>query len=300
MGGTSLIEVENLTKVYGDFKALDGLSLTIEENEVFGYLGPNGAGKTTTIGLMMGMLQPTSGSIRIAGIDVEKNPLEIKKICGYLPENVGFYNNMTAKQNLLYFSEFYRFPREEAIKTIDALLELVGIADAANKKVGEFSKGMKQRLGLAQALLNDPEIVFLDEPTSGLDPQGAADFRKIIRDLKKEGKTIFFSSHILSEVKEVCETVGIINRGRLIAKGRIKEFNQTVTIVVETEPPINTSILEPFGKVKVRDSQAIVEVQKDCRLEISKTLIEEGYLIKELHLVEPSLEEIYLKLVEEE
>lgn len=295
-----MIEVENLTKVYGDFKALDGLSLTIEENEVFGYLGPNGAGKTTTIGLMMGMLQPTSGSIRIAGIDVEKNPLEIKKICGYLPENVGFYNNMTAKQNLLYFSEFYRFPREEAIKTIDALLELVGIADAANKKVGEFSKGMKQRLGLAQALLNDPEIVFLDEPTSGLDPQGAADFRKIIRDLKKEGKTIFFSSHILSEVKEVCETVGIINRGRLIAKGRIKEFNQTVTIVVETEPPINTSILEPFGKVKVRDSQAIVEVQKDCRLEISKTLIEEGYLIKELHLVEPSLEEIYLKLVEEE
>ncbi len=295
-----MIEVENLTKVYGNFKALDGLNLKVEENEVFGYLGPNGAGKTTTINLMIGMLQPTSGSIRIAGIDVERNPLEIKKICGYLPENVGFYDHMTAKQNLLYFSEFYRIPEREAVRIIDDLLELVGIADAADRKVGEFSKGMKQRLGLAQALLNDPEVIFLDEPTSGLDPQGAADFRKIIRDLKKEGKTIFFSSHILSEVKEICETVGIINRGRLIAKGKIEEFKQKLTIIVETEPMIDVSILEPFGNVKTRGSQIIVEAEKDCRIEISKTLVREGYTIKELHLMEPSLEEIYLRIVQEE
>jgi len=295
-----LIEVENLTKMYGDFKALDGLSLKVEENDVFGYLGPNGAGKTTTINLMIGMLQPTSGSIRIADIDVEKNPLEVKKICGYLPENVGFYDHMTAKQNLLYFSEFYGFSKQETVRIIDDLFELVGIADAANKKVGEFSRGMKQRLGLAQALLNDPKVIFLDEPTSGLDPQGAADFREIIRDLKKEGKTIFFSSHILSEVKEVCETVGIINKGKLVAKGKIEEFNQNVTIVVETEPSIDASILEPFGNVKVKDSQIIVEAEKDCRIEISKTLVQKGYIIKELHLMEPSLEEIYLRIVQEE
>ncbi len=295
-----MIEVENLTKMYGDFKALDGLSLKVEENDVFGYLGPNGAGKTTTINLMIGMLQPTSGSIRIADIDVEKNPLEVKKICGYLPENVGFYDHMTAKQNLLYFSEFYGFSKQETVRIIDDLFELVGIADAANKKVGEFSRGMKQRLGLAQALLNDPKVIFLDEPTSGLDPQGAADFREIIRDLKKEGKTIFFSSHILSEVKEVCETVGIINKGKLVAKGKIEEFNQNVTIVVETEPSIDASILEPFGNVKVKDSQIIVEAEKDCRIEISKTLVQKGYIIKELHLMEPSLEEIYLRIVQEE
>jgi ABC-2 type transport system ATP-binding protein len=295
----SMIKVENLTKIYGKFKALDGLNLEIEENEVFGFLGPNGAGKTTTINLMMGMLQPTSGKITIAGIDVVKNPIEVKKICGYLPENVGFYNHMTAKQNLLYFSEFYKMPRNEAMKTIDELLELVGIADAADKKVGEFSKGMKQRLGLAQALLNDPMVVFLDEPTSGLDPQGSADFRRIIRSLKREGKTIFFSSHILSEVKEVCETVGVLSRGRLVAKGRIDEFRQNISIVVETEPDIDPSILKQFGKVKLENSKAIVEVERDCRVEISKTLCENGYAIKELHMLEPSLEEIYLRLIGE-
>jgi len=295
-----LIEIKNLTKMYGNFKALDGLSLTVEENEVFGYLGPNGAGKTTTINLMMGMLQPTSGSIRIANIDVERDPLKVKKICGYLPENVGFYDHLTARQNLLYFSEFYGFGRQEALKIIDDLLELVGIPDAADRKVGEFSKGMKQRLGLAQALLNDPKIVFLDEPTSGLDPQGAADFREIIRRLKKEGKTIFFSSHILSEVKEVCETVGIINKGKLVAKGRIEEFNKSFTIVVETEPAADASVLEAFGEVKVKDSRIIVEAEKDCRVEISRALFDKGYLIKELHLMEPSLEEIYMRIVQEE
>lgn len=295
-----MIEIKNLTKMYGNFKALDGLSLTVEENEVFGYLGPNGAGKTTTINLMMGMLQPTSGSIRIANIDVERDPLKVKKICGYLPENVGFYDHLTARQNLLYFSEFYGFGRQEALKIIDDLLELVGIPDAADRKVGEFSKGMKQRLGLAQALLNDPKIVFLDEPTSGLDPQGAADFREIIRRLKKEGKTIFFSSHILSEVKEVCETVGIINKGKLVAKGRIEEFNKSFTIVVETEPAADASVLEAFGEVKVKDSRIIVEAEKDCRVEISRALFDKGYLIKELHLMEPSLEEIYMRIVQEE
>jgi ABC-2 type transport system ATP-binding protein len=296
-----MIEVENLTKLYGKFKALDGLNLEIDENEVFGFLGPNGAGKTTTINLMMGMLQPTSGSIKIAGIDVARNPLEIKKLCGYLPENVGFYDHMTAKQNLLYFSEFYNIPGHEATAIIEELLELVGIADVADKKVGEFSKGMKQRLGMAQALLNDPKVIFLDEPTSGLDPQGAADFKKIIKDMKKEGKTIFFSSHILSEVREICETVGIISRGKLVAKGRIEEFasQNGISIAVETEPELDPSILETFGRVSMEGSKAIVEVEKDCRVEISKALNERGYIVKELHMLELDLEEIYLSIVQE-
>ncbi|AGK60436.1 ABC-type multidrug transport system, ATPase component [Archaeoglobus sulfaticallidus PM70-1] len=296
-----MIVIQNLTKIFGKFKALDNLNLEIDDNEVFGFLGPNGAGKTTTINILMGMLQPTSGRVEISGIDVVRNPFEVKKICGYLPERVGFYDNMTARQNLLYFSEFYKIPKNEALKEIDDLLELVGLADSADKKVGEFSKGMKQRLGMANALLNDPEVIFLDEPTSGLDPKGSADFRKIIKMKKKEGKTIFFSSHILSEVKEVCEVVGIISKGRLIAKGRIDELGKdNVRILVEADPKPDPSIFEDFGEVKAENDRFWIISDRDCRTEISKKLFEEGYLIKELHLEEQNLEEIYLSLVEGE
>ncbi|AEA46296.1 ABC transporter ATP-binding protein [Archaeoglobus veneficus] len=296
-----MIETENLTKLYGNFRALDNLNLYIEENEIFGFLGPNGAGKTTTINLLMGMLQPTSGKIRISGIDVLRNPLEVKKICGYLPENVGFYDNLTAKQNLLYFSEFYKIAKGEAVKRVDELLERVGLNYAADKKVGEFSKGMKQRLGMAQALLNDPDVIFLDEPTSGLDPKGAADFRKLIRELAGEGKTIFFSSHILSEVKEICDTIGIILRGKLIVRGKLKELVKgKVKVLIETQPALNESLVKHLAsKIELNGSKVILETEEDCRAELSKILCENGYLIKELRLMEPGLEEIYLKVIEE-
>jgi|Deesub1362A_J573_1020465.scaffolds.fasta_scaffold00549_29 ABC-2 type transport system ATP-binding protein len=293
-----MIEVKNLTKIFGEFKALDRLNLKIEENEVFGLVGPNGAGKTTAIDLMMGMLQPTSGSITISGIDVIRNPLEVKKICGYLPEKVGFYEHMTAIENLLYFSEFYKMPKKEAISNINELLELVGIADDADKKVGEFSKGMIQRLGLAQALLNNPKIIFLDEPTSGLDPKGVTDFKNIIKKLRKDGKTVLFSTHILSDVKEACNTLGILSKGKLLLKSSIDDLlKENINIVVETDPLIDPSILKSFGEVKVKDSKVIVKAEEDFRIEISKTIQQRGCTIKEIHLLEPSLEEIYLNLI---
>jgi ABC-2 type transport system ATP-binding protein len=292
-----LIEVENLSKVYGKFKALDGLNLTIEENEVFGFLGPNGSGKTTTINLLMGMLQPTEGRVSIAGIDVVRHPREIKKICGYLPENVGFYDNMSAKSNLLYFSEFYRMSKNEALSRINELLELVELD--TDKKVGEFSKGMKQRLGMAQALLNDPEVIFLDEPTSGLDPQGARLFRKIIREQKKEGKTIFFSSHILSEVRDVCETVGILYRGKLITKRKIDEFSSGYRILVQPEPFDDNlmDLLSEFGEISMSDRMILITSERDCRLEVSKKLFENGYYLKELYIKDIDLEEVYMKAI---
>ncbi len=296
-----MIEVENLTKYYGKLKALDNINLRIEENEVFGFLGPNGAGKTTTINLILGLIQPTSGKIKVAGYDVLRDPIKVKTICGYLPENAGFYPNLTARQNLEYFSEFYGIGKEEAKKIIEELLELVGLGDAIDRKVGGFSRGMKQRLGLAQALLNDPEIVFLDEPTTGLDPAGATDFRRIIKHLKKDGKTIFFSSHILSEVREVCETIGIINKGRIVAKGRIEDFKSTLKIQVQTEPEVDENLLKKFGEVSYNEESGcfVIEVEKDCRSEIAKKLFEMGYVVKELHLLEPSLEEIYFRIVGE-
>jgi ABC-2 type transport system ATP-binding protein len=304
-----MIETKNLCKSYAQIKALDNLNLHIEKNEVFGFLGPNGAGKTTTINLLMGMIQPTSGEIRIAGIDVVRNPIEVKKIAGYLPENVGFYRHMTAMQNLTYFAEFYKI--DDVRERIDTLLEIVGLAESADKKVGSFSRGMRQRLGLAQALLNDPEIVFLDEPTSGLDPEGAAEFRKLVTWLEREGKTIFFSSHILSEVRAVCKTIGIISRGRLIIKGDIKELtknlNDSMKIFLETEPQLeDESVLKPFAsRIEIVDGddeghrRYILECERDCRVEIAKTLFEMGYVVKELHLQEPSLEEIYLRIIQE-
>jgi len=291
-----MIETENLSKVYGTFKALDNLNLTIEKNDVFGFLGPNGAGKTTTINLLMGMLQPTSGRIKIAGIDVLKNPLDVKKICGYMPENPGFYDNLTARQNLQYFLQFYDKSKENS----EDLLEMVGLGDFADKKVGGFSKGMKQRLGMAQALLNDPEVIFLDEPTAGLDPMGVSEFRDIIKKLKEEGKTIFFSSHILSEVKEVCDTIGILFRGKLVIKRSIKDLiKNNFRLLLETDPKLNISLIKPFiSKVEFNGSSALIlNLEDDYRIDISKVVSKNGYLIKEMHLIE-DLEEIYLKAVQ--
>ncbi len=292
------VEVENLTKYYGKFKALDGVTFSIERNEVFGFLGPNGAGKTTTINLILGLINPDEGRIRVEGIDVLKNPLEVKRICGYLPEKAGFYEHLTAKQNLLYFSEFYGMNRDEALKKVKECLELVGLENAMDRKVGEFSRGMKQRLGLAQALINDPKVIFLDEPTAGLDPKGSADFLNIIRQLKDEGKTIFFSSHILSEVKKVCETFGVIYRGKLVRKGRIRDFSTGYRIRISTHPELESDeILRKYGRVRWEDSCFMVESESDCRVEIAKELFENGYVVKEICLVEPSLEEIYFSII---
>jgi len=292
------IEIEGLTKSFGQFRALDNLNLYVEEKDIFGFLGPNGSGKSTTINCILGLIKPDSGKIRVCGIDVEENPLEVRRVCGYLPDNYGFYGNMTAIDNLKYFSEFYGGISRDAI---EELLALVGLSHAAEKKVSEFSRGMKQRLGLAQAILNDPKVVFLDEPTYGLDPQGIADFQKIMKDLQKKGKTIFFSSHILSEVKEVCDTVGIIYRGRMLRVGKISELCGSLAVVVQTEPRADEGLLKRFGRVSYDEKRDawIVEVEKDCRVELSKHLFENGYVVKELRLKVPNLEEFYFRLVRE-
>ncbi|MEM3391424.1 MAG: ABC transporter ATP-binding protein [Archaeoglobaceae archaeon] len=288
------VYIENLTKLYGEFKAVDSLSLAVEKKEIFGFLGPNGSGKSTTINCILGIAKPTTGKIEVCGIDVEKNPLEVRKICGYLPENYGLYGNLTAMQNLKYFAEFYGNVSKDRIFE---LLELVGLGDVADKKVSEFSRGMRQRLALAQALLNDPQVVFLDEPTNGLDPAGI----RIIKNLQKDGKTIFFSSHILSEVKEVCSSIGIIYKGKLIKSGKISDFNSEFFIEVQTEPRADIELLKRFGEVMYDEGTQnfLIKVEKDCRLEISKHLFEKGYVVKELHLREPSLEEVYFDLLKE-
>jgi ABC-2 type transport system ATP-binding protein len=232
------IRAECLTKVYGGARAVDGIDVVIEKGEVCGFLGPNGAGKTTTIGMMVGLIEPTAGKCYINGAEVSRNLLEVKRTIGYLPEGVGFYQHMTAARNLRYLAKLYGIVDADAAKRVDGLLEYVGLG-GVDKPVGAFSWGMKQRLGLARALLNDPQVIFLDEPTNGLDPEGVIQFRKIIREQAANGKTVFFSTHIIGEVEHVCSSICIISKGRIMARGTMEEVrgamrkDKRITITVK-------------------------------------------------------------------
>jgi ABC-2 type transport system ATP-binding protein len=297
-----MIKTKNLTKVYDGVKAVDSLDLTVAKGDVFGFLGPNGSGKTTTMGMMIGEIEPTSGQCLIKDIDVLRHPLDVKRIIGYMPDGLGFYENLNARQNLKYFSEFYDMPAAKAEKRIAELLEYVGLK-GVEKKTDGFSRGMKQRLGLAQALLNDPEVIFMDEPTNGLDPQGVMQVRNIINDLSSQGKTIFFSSHILEEVRHVCKTVGIISKGKLIAQGSLDEVRQkmqkehAVTIVIKSSGDI-PKLSDPGILDAVYSSgSAIIHANADIRDQLSDELTRNHVKIRELKMEERSLEEIFLESV---
>jgi ABC-2 type transport system ATP-binding protein len=223
--GPFIIETEGLTKRYDSYTAVDSLTLQIREGEVFGFLGPNGAGKTTTLLMFLGLTEPTSGKVRISGLDPAREPLRVKEKVGYLPENVGFYDDMDARQNLRYVARLNRIPDDVSAKRIDELLKLVGLFEEAGKKVGTYSKGMRQRLGIAEVLVKEPRIVFLDEPTIGLDPDGTNRMLDLIHSLSREKNiTVFLSSHLLEQVQKICDRVGIMIKGSLVAVGPIEEL----------------------------------------------------------------------------
>lgn len=234
----SVIEIENLTQDYQigfwrkrNVRALDSLNLRVEAGEVFGFLGPNGAGKTTTFKILMRMLRPTAGEARILGQPLDD--LRMRARIGYLPERPYFYHYLTAREFLVYCGALCDLPRDRAAKRAADLLDQVGLSDSADKHLRKFSKGMLQRAGLAQALINDPEVLFLDEPMSGLDPLGRREARELIANLRARGKTIFFSSHILTDVEAMCDRVAILNRGRLVESGRLSEILKTRSNEIE-------------------------------------------------------------------
>jgi ABC-2 type transport system ATP-binding protein len=223
--GQIIIEAEGLTKKYETQTAVNNLALQIQEGEVFGFLGPNGAGKTTTLLMFLGLTEPTSGKVRIIGFDPAREPLRVKEKVGYLPENVGFYEDMDARQNLQFIARLNRIPDKISDKRIDGLLEEVGLLEEANKKVGTYSKGMRQRLGIAEVLIKEPKLIFLDEPTIGLDPDGTNRMLDLIHSLSREKNiTIFLSSHLLDQVQRICDRVGIMIKGNLVAMGPIQEL----------------------------------------------------------------------------
>jgi ABC-2 type transport system ATP-binding protein len=251
---------------------------------------------------MIGEIEPTSGQCFINGIDVLKKPLDVKRIIGYVPDGLGFYENLTARQNMKYFSEFYDIKPEKADKRITELLEYVGLAGVEKKTEG-YSRGMKQRLGLAQALINDPEVIFMDEPTNGLDPQGVLQVRNIIKDLSSQGKTIFFSSHILEEVRQVSRTIGIISKGKLVAQGTLEdvkrklEKEQLLTIVVKATGAIPRLTHPGIVDASYVDDTALIHARSDIRDEICDELVRNQVHVRELRMEERSIEDVFLETV---
>jgi ABC-2 type transport system ATP-binding protein len=223
--GQAIIETEELTKKYGQQVAVNHLTLQIFEGEVFGFLGPNGAGKTTTLLMFLGLTEPTSGNATVIGFDPTREPFRIKEKVGYLPENVGFYEDMDARQNLRYVARLNRIPDKISSPKIDGWLKELGLFEEAEKKVGTYSKGMRQRLGIAEVMIKEPKVIFLDEPTIGLDPDGTNRMLDLIHSLSREKNiTIFLSSHLLDQVQKICDRVGIMIKGNLVAIGPIEEL----------------------------------------------------------------------------
>jgi len=226
VGSEYMIEVRNFTKIYDGVKVVDNISFNVRKGEIFGFLGPNGAGKSTTIKAMLGLIYPSSGEIKVNGFDITREGKHIRKHIGYLPENITFYDNLTALQTLYFYSDMRSIPRDNCW----SLLEEFELREFANKKVGTFSKGMARRLGLVQAFLGKPKLVILDEPTVGLDPSGLIKVREKIKSLKKSGTTVFLSSHILSEVQKVCDRVGIMNKGLLVAVDAVANLTKETSL----------------------------------------------------------------------
>jgi len=226
---TSVIELKNLTKKYGDLTAVDHVNYAVEEGEIFGLLGHNGAGKTTTILMLLGLIPPTEGTAIVNGADIKENPLQARRNVGLLPENAGFYDNLTAKQNLSFYAELADVPEKVSSDRCEKLIDMVGLGDKRAVKVGAYSRGMKQRLGIAQSLVREPKILILDEPTQGIDPEGTRDLREIIRGLSKErGMTIIFTTHVLYEVNKLCDRVAIMKNGAIAGLGTIPELRKQV------------------------------------------------------------------------
>ncbi|WP_019006519.1 ABC transporter ATP-binding protein [Cohnella laeviribosi] len=222
-----VIELAQLTKKYGDFTAVNKLDLSIRPGEIFGLLGPNGAGKTTTILMMLGLTEPDSGTATVCGVDATRNPIQVKRRVGYMPDDVGFYEDRSGLDNLIYTARLNLIPEKEARERALELLKRVGLEAAAHKKVGAYSRGMRQRLGLADVLIKKPEVIILDEPTLGIDPEGVRELLVLIRDLSRnEGLTVLLSSHHLHQVQQICDRVGIFVRGQLIAVGDLDELTR--------------------------------------------------------------------------
>ncbi|MCX7773081.1 MAG: ABC transporter ATP-binding protein [Clostridia bacterium] len=307
-----MIEIQNLTKQYGKIKAVDDISFTVEKGEILGFLGPNGAGKSTTMNILTGFISSTSGTVKVAGFDVLENPVEVKKHIGYLPELPPLYLDMTVNEYLDFCSDLKGVPSKDWKSQKKDIMELVKISHVSHRLIKNLSKGYKQRVGLAQALVGTPEVLILDEPTVGLDPKQIIEIRKLIKALGKN-HTIILSSHILPEVSAICDRVVIINKGKIAAidtpdnlSKKLADFSRFTITVAGPENKVKDILghvygvkyLETSGKLKEDEFSYIIEADKDVdvRKPIFNQLAQHGFAILELKSLSLSLEDIFLQL----
>jgi ABC-2 type transport system ATP-binding protein len=292
------IETRNLAKRYGQMVALDGLTMKVERGEIFGFLGPNGAGKTTALRLLLGLSTPTSGTATVLGAPIGDR--EARRRLGYLPELFRYQSWMRAREVLELHCELARIPPAERRTEIGDALEVVGLADRANDLVGTFSKGMQQRLGLGVALLGRPELVLLDEPTSALDPVGRQDVRRIVRELRDRGVAVFLNSHLLAEIERICDRIAIVDRGRVVASGRIDELLavRAVRIRVTGIGPTELAALQPFGHLTL-DGEILTAqgVAPDEVPDLIAAVITAGGRVYSVEQQRESLEDRFFELV---
>jgi ABC-2 type transport system ATP-binding protein len=300
------IDLSTATKRYGTETALDGLDLTVEQGEIYGFLGPNGAGKSTTINLILDFIRPTDGEVRVFGLDAQSDSLEIRTRTGILPEGVELYDRLTGRQHVAFAIE-----SKGADDDPDALLERVGIADAADKKAGGYSKGMAQRLTLATALVGEPDLLILDEPSTGLDPNGAREMREIIREENARGATVFFSSHVLGQVEAVCDRVGILRDGRLIAEDTVEGLRDSMPdqtrlrVTLDRIPDDSSAALEALESIDgvssatPEDRTLVVACEDHAKTTVLRTIEEYGVSVEDFETDESSLEDLFVAYTSE-
>jgi ABC-2 type transport system ATP-binding protein len=308
---SAVVETQNLTKRYHDKLAVNALNLTVQEGEIFGFLGPNGAGKTTTILMLLGLTEATSGRASVCGFDPTRESLEVKRRVGYLPENPGFYEDMSAGENLLYMARLNRIPDDEARRRTSEVLDQVGLSEDGRRLVREFSRGMKQRLGIAEVLVKRPRAVILDEPTLGIDPDGAIRILELIKGLNRERNlTVMLSSHQLQQVQEICSRVGIIVKGRLIVQGQMDELGRAIlkerqwNFLLEVGAGANglendLRAINGVDEIEKRGHGLFLRCTRDVRPEVVSLLARKNISLLQLRSEDPTLEEIYLKYFRE-
>lgn len=306
-----MIEVQSLKKVYGSKIAVNGISFNVKKGEILGFLGPNAAGKTTTMRMITGFLPPTSGTARIGGYDILEEPLKAKRLIGYMPEMPPIYREMIVRSYLSFVSEIKKIPKSRRRKRVEEMIEITGLGDVAGRIIGHLSKGYRQRVGLAQALLHDPEVIILDEPTSGLDPRQIIEIRNLIKELGRE-RTIIISTHILPEVSMTCQKVIIINEGNLVAENSIEGLFKTLKAsesllvrIARNEEQFQERMKNLDGIISIHkksEGTFHLDVDKLADMEemIAQKIIQEGFGFKELKRIPPSLEDVFIKLVTEE
>lgn len=297
-----ILKVEGLNKFFGNFQAVKDLDLKLVEGEIFALLGHNGAGKSTLIKMILGLVNPTKGKISVGGIEQDGRNREIKYKIGYLPERMYFYDNLTAWETIVFYAKLKNLP----LSRCKEVLEQVGLTDFKNRRVGAFSKGMQQRLGLAQAIIHKPELLILDEPTTGLDPIGIIELKEMIRKWNNEGATVLFSTHNLADAEELAGNIGIINKAEMIAVGTQQELEKQLKL--ETKMTIQLASSYPqlwqllaakgIGPLEVKANSLVLTCPREDKAKILKPLIEAGITISDIIIEEPSLDEIYRILVE--